>query len=278
MFVAIDGGNDTGKPVHLVECLVENPQLDFIRVEKRTPKKGKLSKKKNGEQKYVYQIGTPQEWKFVTGLIRDLFPTLPPGTVVRIEPDVGSYHKDRDEIILLARQYGLIIKFCDAKLSARRRIKCGIPKDETTDFTDAILIYTGHKDSFGAAKLMSEKKPPLDRASVKKALEVSEERGWTDRLAVEALAFISSEDISARFGPDLAQPVFIVTAYVAARDPQCINRKEFDRFCGLNARARGRGNRGVGSVISSNLSHFNENPRNRTAARYIFHKVKEAGL
>ena len=129
------------------------------------------------------------------------------------------------------------------------------------------------------AKMSGERRHMVDKGDIKmydKArqtivalLEESEKTGWTNAIAEEANEFLAPfiEEINSRFGKDLTTDAFLVTAYVVAKDPQCKTRKDFDRLCGLT-------DRGVHSLISYNLSHFNDNPKNKTAARYIYHKVR----
>ncbi len=273
---AVDGGSKSDKPVVAIRPAVDEPRTELVRVPRTTPKKRLLSKKKDGTQKYMFELKHPEDWEIITDktmcqLFSEVFQE---GDKSRIEPFFGSYYKDREKHILLAREHNVSLIECDISLTARARTahEPQIPKEETTDTTDAFFIWAGNPLSFGRVKLASEK-ISMNRTAVKEALERSEESGWTDELAQEALAFIDSEDIAKQFGEDLAMPVFIVTAYAAAKDPQCTTRDNFDRFCGLAARFR-RGKKGVGSVISSNLSHFNDNPKNKKAARYIYRLVQ----
>ncbi|MGD0950891.1 MAG: hypothetical protein ABR985_00575 [Methanotrichaceae archaeon] len=112
-------------------------------------------------------------------------------------------------------------------------------------------------------------KMSVDRTHICAVLDKSEKSGWNDEVAEEAFEVLDPyiDEIESHFGKDLTTDAFLVTAYVVAKDPQCETRKDFDRLCGLAARL-------VHSPISYNLSHFNDNPKNKTAARYIYHKVR----
>lgn len=276
--ISIDGGSDITKTVVAVFAVVDNPRTDVSRQPRITPKTGKLSVTKGGEQKMQWYLKYPEDWVIVRSkTIKELIDSCSP-CILKIEPNYGSYPrgKDKARLILYARSKGFEFYECDPNLTSRRRAKLGIPynaKKSNTEFVDdavdAAILYVEPLAHFGKSKLPCEKRKPLDRVAVKEALENAEESGWDDELSRMALATVSTADIEEKFGQDLASPVFIVTAYAAAQDPQCINRREFDRFCGLNAKSRLSSKQGIGSVISSNLSHFNDNPQNVRAARYI---------
>jgi hypothetical protein len=279
MIVSIDGGSSIDKDVVAIIARVENPRVKVVRKERHQPKNvDKLSKTKEGVQKMCYYLAHPRDWKIIRDkTIIEIIDFHEPG-IIKIEPNFGSYPNGRDKakIINYAREKGWTIYECDPNLTSRRRMSLGIPVnikknkiESVDDSVDAAIIAAEPLKHFGKSRLASEKRQKLDRSNVKSLLEDAETSGWSDNLSKEALSVVSAKEIERLFGPDLAQPVFIVTAYAAAKDPQCINRREFDRFCGCNAKSRLSSKIGIGSVVSSNLSHFNNNPKNIQAARHI---------
>lgn len=276
---AIDGGNRVNKPAILVTATTNNPQTAvgevFVRI-KKMRKDGNPSMTRKGEQIYTFALKHPEQWKVVDKYnITELIEKLNRPT--KIEPAIGSYGvggaERKDTLILRDRVRGCFLRGSDNGVTVRMRKLHGIPKNEKNDVADAVLIAIAPEESFAKLKVTSEK-ILMCRTDVKQSLENSEEAGWGDALANEAMSKISAKYIKKTYGADLATPVFIVSAYCAAKDPQCKTREDFERFCGLFACARRDGKKGVGGVISSNLSHHNDNPLNKKAARHIYAAVK----